>query len=141
MPALRDRVEDIPLLADRFLERLAHEVGRRGLGLSEGARQALAAYPWPGNIRELRNVLERAVLLARGGDVLGPGDLRFDAVSPSEGDPDPGALTLAEVERRHIERVLAEEGGHVERTAKRLGVPRSSLYERLRRHGIERRPT
>jgi DNA-binding NtrC family response regulator len=143
MPPLRERAEDIPLLAEGFLARLAHELGRHGLSLSEDARRALLAYPWPGNIRELRNVLERAVLLSRG-PVLAPSDLRFDAVAASgrdAGDADDSTATLAEVERRHIERVLAEEGGHVERAAKRLGVPRSSLYERLKRHGIERRPT
>jgi len=137
MPALRERIEDIAALAERFLERLAVELGRRDLSLSEDARRALEAYAWPGNIRELRNVLERAALLARS-DVLAPADLRFDGVAAGA-EADPSALTLAEVERRHIERVMAEEDGHVERAAERLGVPRSSLYERLKRHGITRR--
>jgi DNA-binding NtrC family response regulator len=139
MPALRDRVEDIAFLAGRFLERLSVELARRNLSLSNDALRALEAYPWPGNIRELRNVLERAALLAQG-DALTPADLRFDGVA-SPAPPSASAVTLAEVERRHIERVLAEEGGHVERAAKRLGVPRSSLYERLKRHGIARGAT
>ena len=139
MPALRERVEDIAFLAGRLLDRLSVELARPNLSLSEDARRALEAYAWPGNVRELRNVLERAALLAQG-EVLTPADLRFDAVGPG-GEPDPSAATLVEVERRHIQRVLAEEAGHVERAAKRLGVPRSSLYERLKRHGIGRSET
>ena len=133
VPALRERVEDIPRLAEQFLAKLAGELGRRDLSLAEDARRALERYSWPGNIRELRNVLERAVLLSRS-EVLSARDLRFDPVPPDETDE--SALTLEEVERRHIVRVLEEERGRVERAAKRLGVPRSSLYEKLKRHGI-----
>lgn len=86
---------------------------------------------------ELRNVLERAVLLARE-DVLTRRDLRFDLPAVDSEPAAERSLTLAELERRHIARVLADEGGHVERAARRLGVPRSSLYEKLKRHDLAR---
>ncbi len=94
---------------------------------------ALQAYPWPGNIRELRNVLERAVLLSTD-SVLGPGDLHFDPL-PAAAAPPPahdGALTLAELERRHIEHVLQDVGGRVAEAATRLGIPRSTLYQKIK---------
>ncbi|MCY1003022.1 sigma-54 dependent transcriptional regulator [Myxococcus sp. MISCRS1] len=135
VPALRERPEDIPVLARSFLAEMGTARGRGGVGLLPDAETALMRYAWPGNIRELRNVLERAVLLS-GGGALSRGDLRFES-SPDE----PAAeddLTLEELERRHIERVLRRENGHVERAAVRLGIPRSSLYERLKRLGINR---
>jgi DNA-binding NtrC family response regulator len=135
VPALRGRVQDIPLLARTLLARIAAELGRGEVGLSPDAEKALQAYPWPGNIRELRNVLERAVLLSPK-SVLERPDLRFDAPSPAGAWPEDSNLTLVELERRHIERVLQEERGHVERAAKRLGVPRSSLYQKLKQYGI-----
>jgi DNA-binding NtrC family response regulator len=135
VPPLRERVADIPVLARALLSRIADELRGGPATLSPDAERALAAHPWPGNVRELRNVLERAVLL---GDrpVLEAGDLGLSPAPspvPSEGN---GHLTLLEVERRHIEAVLRDERGHVERAASRLGVPRSSLYEKIRRHRI-----
>jgi DNA-binding NtrC family response regulator len=135
VPALRERPEDIPVLAHHFLAELGASRGRGGVGLQPDAEAALVRYPWPGNIRELRNVLERAVLLSGGGS-LSRGDLRFEAATDDAGAEDD--LTLEELERRHIERVLRRENGHVERAAARLGIPRSSLYERLKRLGINR---
>ena len=143
VPPLRQRPEDIAVLARGLLARLAADLGRGEGGLTDGAERALREYPWPGNIRELRNVLERGLLLSPK-SVLAAEDLRFDpmgqAAPPAAGDgPDP-RLTLREVERAHIERVLHEEAGRVERAAKRLGVPRSSLYEKIKQHGITPAP-
>jgi transcriptional regulator with PAS, ATPase and Fis domain len=92
----------------------------------------LQSYAWPGNIRELRNVLERALLL---GDkrVLDNKSLRFDEIESDDGDVD---VTLSEMERRHIERVLKRERGQVERAALALGIPRSSLYQKIKKYGI-----
>ncbi|HEX5745179.1 MAG TPA: sigma-54 dependent transcriptional regulator [Archangium sp.] len=147
LPALRERPEDIPVIARELLVRLSRELGRPGLDLTPQAEAALRAWPWPGNLRELRNVLERAVLLAST-PTLRLDDLRFNhamarALSPSPLEPRGPAcedseleLTLREVERRHIERVLAAEGGHVERAARRLGIPRSSLYQKLKSLGL-----
>jgi DNA-binding NtrC family response regulator len=136
VPPLRERPEDIPLLARHFLAELGARRGRGEVTLQPDAELALSRYAWPGNIRELRNVLERAVLLS-GGRALSRGDLRFEPSGEAEAE-DTSHLTLEEVERRHIERALRLEAGHVERAAQRLGIPRSSLYERLKRLGINR---
>jgi DNA-binding NtrC family response regulator len=138
VPPLRERREDVAPLAAELLERLAAQRGRRSASLSADAVAALQAYPWPGNIRELRNVLERAVLLSSG-NVLGPADLHFDALHVgAAADPgSDGALTLAELERRHIERILRDVGGRVAEAATRLGIPRSTLYQKIKALQIE----
>ena len=144
VPAMRERVEDIPILARQLLAGLSIDLGRRGLRLSPEAERALAAYSWPGNVRELRNVLERAALLC-GRDVLEASDLRFEnaggPAAPSAPMPGfaaaPGAnLTLEELERAHIERVLSELGGRVTEASQRLGIPRSTLYQKIKRFGL-----
>jgi len=129
------------------LARLCARSGTR-MHLSAGTLRTLGAHHWPGNIRELRNVLERALLFARG-DVIEPEDIQFDSVPtvlPAVRELHPVApaatagthLTLEEVEQRHIANVLAEENGHVERAARRLGIPRSSLYAKIRSGRVRR---
>ena len=133
-PALRDRREDIPLLASRFLRTLGSTASLRTTPtLSEGAVRLLQSYPWPGNIRELRNLLERAVLLAED-DVLTESDLHFDIAAEVQSTA--SGRTLNDIERAYIEEVLTQEGGRVGAAAKRLGVPRSSLYHKLKQYGI-----
>ncbi len=134
VPPLRERPEDVPLIARALLRRLVADCGRAPVELTSAAASALAAHAWPGNVRELRNVLERA-LLATDQRELDRGALRFDSASPSAAADDAG-LTLAELEQRHIARVLREERGRVEAAALRLDVPRSTLYEKIRRYGI-----
>lgn len=137
VPPLRERRQDIPLLATEILERLALERGRRAVHLSREALAALASYQWPGNIRELRNVLERAVLLSAN-SVLHVEDLHFDVPANVAAQERAGstvadeALTLPALERRHIERVLRATGGRVAEAAERLGIPRSSLYHKIK---------
>jgi DNA-binding NtrC family response regulator len=135
VPSLRDRVEDIPQLARLLLRHLAADLGRGHLDLSANAEQALQGYSWPGNIRELRNVLERAVLL---GDqnLLDAKHLRFDDHSRSDWWPQNSNLTLQELERWYIERVLEEEHGRVDKAASRLGIPRSSLYQKIKNYSL-----
>jgi DNA-binding NtrC family response regulator len=143
VPALRERAEDIPVLARQLLSGLANDLGRRGLRLSLEAERALTSYSWPGNVRELRNVLERAALLC-GRDTLEASDLRFESASvlqprseTSHGAEAEGAhVTLEELERIHIERVLRELGGRVTEASQRLGIPRSTLYQKIKRYGI-----
>jgi DNA-binding NtrC family response regulator len=134
-PSLRERVEDIPVLARHLLAKCAADLGRGDLELSPDAERALQAYAWPGNIRELRNVLERAVLLSES-RVLRATDLRFDDAVRREPPAYDSQLTLLELERRHIELALAEEQGNVDRAAKRLGIPRSSLYQKIKKFQI-----
>jgi DNA-binding NtrC family response regulator len=137
VPPLRRRVEDIPLLARNFVRSLAAEMGRPERDLQRDALAALQSYSWPGNVRELRNVLERALLLSTG-DAIFAGDLRFDF----DGRGAPPALSTADrledIERAHVIRVIGEENGHVERAATRLGIPRSTLYQKLKAYGYKR---
>jgi DNA-binding NtrC family response regulator len=134
IPALRERIEDIPIIANALLERLGAELGRGEMSLAPDAVRRLQEYAWPGNIREMRNVLERAVLLSNR-RTLGGQDLRFD-VPTNANAADDTEMTLLELERMHIERVLRVERGQVDRAAARLGIPRSSLYQKIKRHQI-----
>jgi DNA-binding NtrC family response regulator len=136
LPPLRERPDDIPLLAAQILAHLALTSSRRDVRVSDEAMKSLQAYAWPGNVRELRNVLERALLFAEG-NVLLPADLSLTfRGAPLNGAFDDLSLTLEQVERNHIVRVLEAEHGYVERAAARLGVPRSSLYQKIKRYGI-----
>jgi len=138
VPALRERPEDIPMLARHILEELATQLGRERLSLCEDAERALSSYPWPGNIRELRNVLERAVLRIDV-PVLRSAHFRFDADLGIGHFTAPTDDTLVTVERRHIERILRLEGGSVGKAAERLDVPVSTLYKKLKRYDIDHR--
>jgi DNA-binding NtrC family response regulator len=134
IPPLRDRPQDIPALADAFLASIAAELPREPMRLSEEARRRLLAYAWPGNIRELKNVLERAALLARGPEIRGE-DLGFEVGDAAPPSADAG-LALADAEKEAIRRALAAEGGRVNRAAASLGISRSALYEKIRRYGL-----
>ncbi|HEX5759900.1 MAG TPA: sigma-54 dependent transcriptional regulator [Thermoanaerobaculia bacterium] len=137
VPPLRERPEDVPLLARALLAILAADCGGGERRLTPAAERALARYRWPGNIRELRNVLERALLLADGAEI-DVADLRFDPLAAAgDGEGEGSDLSLEELERRHIERVLRRERRNVARAAEVLGVPKSSLYQKLKRFGIE----
>jgi DNA-binding NtrC family response regulator len=105
--------------------------------ITESALEKLRDYAWPGNIRELRNVLERAVLLGNS-SVLDESSVRFDPLNVPGTFAASGVRTLEELEREHIQTVLSLEKGRVEAAAKRLGIPRSSLYLKLKQYGIER---
>jgi DNA-binding NtrC family response regulator len=136
IPPLRSRAEDIPALAARMLAEIARSVGRTNMTISPSAYEAMQSYSWPGNVRELRNALERAVLLAEK-DLLDTGDFALTFHGGSAASPsDEIRLTLEQMERRHIERVLTDEQGRVDRAAERLDVPRSSLYQKIKRYGI-----
>jgi DNA-binding NtrC family response regulator len=137
MPALRERVEDIPLLAQHFFQRMAVDLGRIHLTLSDQTIETLTTYSWPGNIRELKNVMERAVLLATG-ETIRPRDLRLEyaAAAAIDGE-DESRMTFREVQRLHIQRTLTSERWNVSHAATRLGMTRSSLYNKIKSLGIE----
>jgi DNA-binding NtrC family response regulator len=105
--------------------------------LAPEAVEALRRYSWPGNVRELKNVIERAILLSDRKRVVVK-DLRFEVEGPaSTGGVDFGAdMTLDELEKRYVEHVLREEGGRVDAASRRLGIPRSSLYQKIKRWDI-----
>ena len=136
-PPLRERVEDIPTVAQYLLEKVAADLGRGEIQLEPDSIKALQSYSWPGNIRELRNVIERAVLLS-GQKTITIKDLQFDGNSGSRTPYLDSSLTLSELEKQHIERVLQEENGRVEKAALRLGIPRSSLYQKLKKYQRDR---
>jgi DNA-binding NtrC family response regulator len=132
IPPLRERVPDIPDLSAGFLERARVEVGRPKLMLSDDAIAALQRYHWPGNIRELKNVVERAALLSSK-DTIHGNDLHLEPERPAHGNGHHGShLTLRDLERNHIQHVLEEEQGNIGRAALRLGIARSSLYSKLK---------
>jgi DNA-binding NtrC family response regulator len=139
LPPLRSRPEDILPLAEFFLARRASAAaGRRVPSFSQAAVKALVAYHWPGNVRELENVVERAVALCET-ESIGTDDLPAQVKERRSSDFLAGALarglTLADLEREYIERVLAAEGGNKTRAANRLGLDRKTLYRKLEEYG------
>jgi DNA-binding NtrC family response regulator len=142
LPPLRERREDVPLLAQEFLDRLSHELGREVSGISEEALRLLMDHDWPGNVRELENAVERAIVTCKSG-VLGAEDFAFLARAPGvpAGGPSlPPGLTLQAVEKDYIAATLARLSGNVKAAAEALGIDRSTLYEKIRRYGIPRQP-
>jgi two-component system nitrogen regulation response regulator NtrX len=140
VPPLRDRADDITMLAEHFMAELAREYGRRAKKLDPGAALGLRSYRWPGNVRELRNVIERLMIMVPG-DVITLSDLSFldgTALGVSEGAG--ASLPLHEArerfERDYILRALAAQQGNISRTAEALGVERSNLYRKMRAFGI-----
>jgi transcriptional regulator with GAF, ATPase, and Fis domain len=131
LPPLRDRRADIPLLARHFLEMYGERFGRPGLLLSREALAALMAHPFPGNVRELENIVQAAVALAPG-EVIGEQDLRLEQVA-GEAQVSPTLVPLSDLESRHIERVLRSVDGNRQEAARILGIDRSTLYRKMRR--------
>ena len=144
IPPLRERPDDIPKLANDILLRIAAERGWGEMTLDDTAVKLLASYAWPGNIREMRNILERAAQITQHSPLTahdlelpnsGEGSSRTAPVRTSVMDT---TLTMRQMEARYIELILAEEEGSIERTAKRLGISRSSLYTKVKTKQIER---
>ena len=137
IPPLRERREDIPLLANHFLERFAARQDKSISGLSTAAMRTLIQYDWPGNVRELENAIERAVLLETN-DVLQAGNLPPQLWTPGNPTGEPAAptpsMTLAELERQAIIRALEIKGGNVAEAARALGINKATLYRRLKKY-------
>jgi two-component system response regulator HydG len=138
LPPLRARREDIPRLAEHFLAKLASQMNRPPQRLSPRALDVLVEYGWPGNVRELENAIERALLISRETE-LQPEDFPFQT-RPA---PSSGGRRLEDIERAHIERVLQETRWNLSQTARVLDIDRTTLYNKIRRYGLEnpnRRP-
>jgi DNA-binding NtrC family response regulator len=131
IPPLRERQDDIPHIAQALLVRICSDMARPPAELSAKAFERLRAYYWPGNIREMRNVLERALLFADQ-SVLEPADLAFELQSQTHTSPYKPDWTLEELERFHISAAFSAESQNVERTARRLGIAKSTLYQKLK---------
>jgi DNA-binding NtrC family response regulator len=133
LPALRDRREDIPLLAAHFLRQHAEHYRKHLTGFDEGAIRLLLAHPWPGNVRELDHAVERAVLMATG-EQIRSGDLGLRA--GRDGATRLEDMSLEDVEALLIKKALARFNGNVSHAANALGLSRSALYRRLQRYGL-----
>jgi len=135
IPPLRDRREDIPILVRYFVDKYAKAMNRKIERIPSSVMDAITRYSWPGNIRELQNFMERAVILSEGSILRPPmGELR-------ESKSKTGSATLKDVEQRHIQQVLRECDwvlGGPQGAAARLGIPRTTLIYRMRRLGIRR---
>jgi len=132
LPRLADRPQDLPLLQRHFLNKFARQYQKEIRGITRRAQALLARYSWPGNVRELENVIGNACMMATGNaiDVHDlPESLRGVASSPDAGDPD--LITLEELQRRHLLRVLDRVGGNKARAAEVLGVSRATVYDML----------
>jgi DNA-binding NtrC family response regulator len=133
LPALRERKEDIPLLASHFLNTHAQRYRKRLNGFDQAAMQALVDNPWQGNVRELNHVVERAVLMAQE-NVVKLRDLALR--SGREGPTRLDEMSLEEVEETLIRKALAKYDGNVSHASNALGLSRSALYRRLQRYGL-----
>jgi DNA-binding NtrC family response regulator len=133
LPPVRDRREDIPLLAIHFVQQHARRYRKDLVGLEPAALQLLQQHPWPGNVRELDHAVERAVLMAQG-KTIKPADLGLRAAGDSPNRIED--MDLEEVERFLIKKTLARFEGNAKRAAEALGLSRSAFYRRLEKHGL-----
>ena len=137
IPPLRERPEDIPLLARSILQNVCRRMGKAQVELNPEAEATLLKYHWPGNLRELANVLERAMILQQG-DQLDAGALGLQVRLDTTPDSSGALLSLREMERLHVERVMQRTAGNVTEAAQILGMARRTLYDRLKALGLSR---
>ncbi|MFB0524279.1 MAG: sigma-54-dependent transcriptional regulator [Phycisphaerae bacterium] len=138
LPALRERRDDIPLLANHFLKKYNQKRGKNIRAISDKAMKALVEYGWPGNVRELENAIERAVVLTES-DTIKPSDLFYYGLTietPSKSEVGE-AKRLVDLEREHITKTLKMFNGHIGKTAESLGIDRKTLRSKLKRYAIE----
>jgi DNA-binding NtrC family response regulator len=133
LPPLRERKEDIPILAELFLLKFNDENHRKVAGFSNEASEFLLKYEWPGNIRELENAIERAVILAKG-DLIEIADLSLQSLYLQHRVP--AGKTMREIEKNHIYNVLIEAGGNCSEAARLLGISRMTLYNKIKAYGL-----
>ncbi len=139
LPALRERKEDITLLVNHFLRKYEKPLGRSPMRFSKGAMRLLMNYRWPGNVRELENTIERAAILAET-DVIHTHDLPeklHDALPANGNDSDTPGMTLEELEREHMRRVLNQVKGDKVKAAQILGIHLSTLYRKVQRYRLD----
>ncbi len=139
LPPLRERGDDVRLLARHFLDEYAEKYDAATTGFTDEAQAALHRYHWPGNVRELKHTIERAVILSESPQI-GPDDLRFSAPSPeaSTGDGEEAfdTLDLDDLEQKAVRKALSKHGGNVSQAANELGISRRALYRRIEKYGL-----
>ena len=134
VPPLRERIDDIPLLLDYFLQRYSLKYKRVGMKVDKSVINKLKKYPWPGNIRELQHATERAVIL-NDGKVIQSAELLISGGTATP-KKEQHNLTLDEMEKQFIQQTLNEQEGNVSNTARTLGMTRTALYRRMKKHGL-----
>jgi two-component system, NtrC family, response regulator HydG len=132
IPPLRARVDDIPVLAQHFLERIRQETNKPVAGINQQAIAALKNYPWPGNVRELENAVERAVVLAQG-HYLTRDDFAFLFKFPAQDAPQ----SLRENEKQHIERILSLHNWNISKAAAALEISRVTLHSKIKNYNLK----
>ncbi|PLX08866.1 MAG: sigma-54-dependent Fis family transcriptional regulator, partial [Marinilabiliales bacterium] len=136
LPPLRDRIADIPVLAEFFLKKFQKKYGKKIKGISGDTLTKLKEYTWPGNVRELQHSIERAIIMSDS-DMLQPEDFFFSSKGgSSSGDIEFDTYNLDEIERRIIDKVMMRHNGNISHAAKDLGLTRTSLYRRLEKYGL-----
>ncbi len=134
VPPLRDRKEDIPLLATYFMERYTRKYQKENLRLPDDVLKKLQHYEWPGNIREFQHTVERAVILSDG-KLLKPTDFQIYGSDDSD-ETEPGSYNLEKMEKRAIDKCIRQYGGNITKAAEELGLTRGALYRRIEKYGL-----
>jgi DNA-binding NtrC family response regulator len=134
LPPLRERREDIPLLADHFLRKYAHAMNKRFTQISRAGLDVLMSYGWPGNVRELENAIERAMVIGREPEIQA-GDFPLQVSAPTRPE---GGLALEDVERAYILQTLESFEWNQTRAAKVLGIDRVTLYNKIKKYGFKK---
>ncbi|MEE9464899.1 MAG: sigma-54 dependent transcriptional regulator [Candidatus Neomarinimicrobiota bacterium] len=135
LPPLRERPEDIPQLLEHFVTQYSRKYNRPSCRISSAAQSRLLQYHWPGNVRELQHVVERAVILGEG-ETLTPEDFPLTAAEPVAGDLELNSFNLDDIEKAVIRQVLTRCNGNVSSAANMLGITRTSLYRRIKKHAL-----
>jgi transcriptional regulator with PAS, ATPase and Fis domain len=136
LPPLRDRLDDIPLLADHFMKSYNHKYRKSVTNISPQAIKKLQKYSWPGNIRELQHALERAIIMSDD-STLTPDDFFFLAQKPdAQVQVESDSFNLDDVEKNVIQKAINKHNGNISKAAKELGLTRASLYRRLEKYGL-----
>jgi len=135
IPPLREREEDVPLLAEHFVATYGKKYRKPEIKITETAVKKLQKYAWPGNVRELQHAIERSVIMADG-DTIGPDSFFFLSQTQIESNESPDNFNLDEVEKQVILKAINKYNGNISKAAKDLGLTRASLYRRLEKHGL-----
>jgi DNA-binding NtrC family response regulator len=139
LPPLRERMEDLPVLADHFVGRAAQRVGKSVRLISRPALELLQNHPWPGNVRELQNAIERALVVTKG-EELQASDFSLEVrENKDDKEADRSTIPLSEVEKRHIESALHEHRWNISQCARLLGIDRATLYNKIKRYGLKQK--
>jgi len=134
VPPLRERLKDIPLLLEYFLDLYSKKYKKKGLRVNQSTINKLTKYPWPGNIREIQHAVERAVILCED-KVLHFTDFTTDSKTILQSGPN-DTLNLDEIEKRYILKAIHKNNGNITHAARDLGIIRTALYRRLEKYGL-----